>query len=143
MRKRLALAAAGAAMLLAATAGTASAQTPPDGSTDTPTVIHPIKVSTPYSPTDWQNCLHNQACVWQSSNGTGLLWVVPGTGKFKLSNHDINNKISAVWNRSPYRLTLFDYDNSKDGYLDEYSPYGPISNVPQVRNDKASSLTLY
>ncbi|MEE1824278.1 peptidase inhibitor family I36 protein [Streptomyces sp. BE20] len=142
MRKRIALAAAGTAMMFASTVGAASAETLANGSSETPAVIRPITVDSPSAITAWDNCLHGQACVFQNSNGGGLLWVVPWAGSFKLANYDMNNRISALWNRSGGTLSLYDGDNYSN-LLGQYGAYGPPINVPTGINDRASSLTVY
>lgn len=141
MRNRIALAAMGAAMLLVASAaGVASAQTPVDGSTDVPAVVEPISVSVSPGASVWDNCLHGQACVFQSANGTGLLWVVPSTGYFKLADYSMDNRISSAWNRSGFTMRL--YDTSTSGWFYAAGPYTGTWNVDLAHNDKASYLRL-
>ncbi|MFD5142812.1 peptidase inhibitor family I36 protein [Streptomyces sp. NPDC058401] len=145
MRKiTVTLATAAAALVstltLAPAAGASPVGTTPSGGS---AVIQPIKVSDPQSvATVWDNCLHGQSCVFQNSNGGGLLWVVPSAGSFKLANYDMNNRISSVWNRSGGTLSLYD-GSDYSGLLAQYGAYGPPINVPTGINDRASSVTLY
>ncbi|MDJ0382452.1 peptidase inhibitor family I36 protein [Streptomyces sp. G-G2] len=145
MRKRFTLAAVGAGtvLMLASTVGTAAAQTPADGSASAPAVIKPISVdrSQPGASV-WDNCLHGQACIFQNSDGGGLLWVVPSAGSFKLGNYNMSDRTSSVWNRSGGNMNLYDYSDFT-GLLSSFGPYGPPINIPTGINDKASSLTLY
>ncbi|MFB6893952.1 peptidase inhibitor family I36 protein [Kitasatospora sp. NPDC056327] len=142
MRKKFALAAAGALLMAVPVAGTASARTATDGGSGAPAVIHPISVSSDSLATVWDNCLHGQACLFSDTNGGGQLWVVPSAGSFKLANYNMDNKTSAFWNRSGGTLSLYD-GSGYSGYLVGSGPYGPPVNVPLGVNDKASSLTLY
>ncbi|MET9656827.1 peptidase inhibitor family I36 protein [Streptomyces sp. NPDC006510] len=144
MRKRIALAAV--AMVLASATGTAAAQTPSESkAADAVVSIQPIKISGTTGAEEWNNCLHGQACVFQSTNGTPQLWVVPSVGTFNLANYDMNNKISSLWNRSGATMQLFDTYGTTGCYnlLGQYGAYGPTVNVPTGINDRASCLTLY
>ncbi|MCX4539426.1 peptidase inhibitor family I36 protein [Streptomyces sp. NBC_01565] len=145
MRKiTVTLATAAAAMVSTLTLAPAATAAPVDGAgAGASAVIHPIEVQgTAPSATVWDNCIHGQACVFQNSNGGGLLWVVPSAGSFKLSNYDMNNRISAVWNRSGGTMTLYDGSDFSNS-LGQFGAYGPPINVPTGINDRASSLTLY
>ncbi|MFF8697198.1 peptidase inhibitor family I36 protein [Streptomyces sp. NPDC015144] len=146
MRKRIALAAV--AMVLASATGTAAAaETPSESKTaDAVVSIQPIKITGTTGTEAWDNCLHGQACVFQSTNGTPNLWVVPRLGTFNLANYDMNNKISSLWNRSGATMQLFDTYSVFGGcsnLLGQFGAYGPTINVPTGINDKASCLTLF
>lgn len=147
MRKRVALAAVAMLVASGSATGTAVAAEAPSGITaaSAVTVIQPIKLSTPPGPESFDNCLHTQACVWQSTNGTGQMWVVPSAGTFVLANVDMNNKISALWNRSGGTMDLYDvYSGGRcSSSVGHYTPYGPAVNVPTGVSDTASCLTLY
>lgn len=142
MRKHFAMAAAAAVLVVASATGTATAQAAVGGGSGSPTVIHPIAVSGDSLATVWDNCLHTQACLFSDTNGGGQLWVVPRAGSFKLADFNMNNKVSAFWNRSGGTLSLYD-GSDYTGYLIGSGPYGPPVNVPWGVNDKASSITLY
>lgn len=142
MRSQFALAAAGAVLMIASAAGTASAQAAVGEGSGGPAVIQPIAVSGDSLATVWDNCLHGQACLFSDTNGGGQLWVVPSAGSFKLANYGMDNRTSAFWNRSGGTLSLYD-GSGYTGYLIGGGPYGPPVNVPWGVNDKASSITLY
>ncbi|MGW6285966.1 MULTISPECIES: peptidase inhibitor family I36 protein [unclassified Streptomyces] len=148
MSNKIALVAAGAALLLASAVGSASAQdrTQAAGSPVAPATVTGSNVIEPvqYKGTDvgitaWDNCLHGQACLFQNSNGGGTMWVVPSCGVVYNLNASMNNRTSSLWNRAGSTLNIYN-GNGGATMLGSYGAYGPPINLPSNFNDKISSV---
>ncbi|GAB3907101.1 peptidase inhibitor family I36 protein [Kibdelosporangium lantanae] len=67
------------------------------------------------SATTWDSCKPHTSCYFSDSDGGGLIWTAPSSGRWDLRrdvNPPFNDQISSVWNRGGGPVRLYNWTGS-------------------------------